>query len=63
MAMFFPVASALALLAAATPQVDPRFRVPMIPMLLLLAFLPSRGNGNPDVGGAAPGENVDQSAG
>jgi len=38
----FPLLCTLALLLAATPQTDPRFRVPMIPMLLLLAFVPTR---------------------
>jgi len=39
---FFAVACTLALLAAATPQTDPRFRVPMIPMLLFVALVPRR---------------------
>lgn len=41
-AVFFPVAVILALLATSLPQLDPRFRVPMIPMLLILAFLTGR---------------------
>jgi len=36
-AAFFPVACTLALLIATTPQIDPRFRVPMIPLIALLA--------------------------
>lgn len=38
----FPLLCIVALLLAATPQTDPRFRVPMIPMLLVLAFVPTR---------------------
>ena len=41
-AVYFPVACTLALLLAATPQVDPRFRVPMIPLLIAVALLPIR---------------------
>ncbi len=40
--VYFPLASTLALLLASTPQVDPRFRVPMIPLLLFVALLPRR---------------------
>ncbi len=43
---FFPIACTLTLLLATTPQLDPRFRVPMIPVLLVLAFLPVRGEGS-----------------
>ena len=39
-AAYFPLACTIALLLATTPQVDPRFRVPMIPFLLLVALLP-----------------------
>jgi hypothetical protein len=42
---FFPIACTLALLFATTPQLDPRFRVPMIPLLLVLALLPARMEG------------------
>jgi hypothetical protein len=37
-AVFFPLACTLALLLAATPQTDPRFRLPMIPLLVVLAM-------------------------
>jgi hypothetical protein len=37
---FFPLACTVALLLATTPQLDPRFRVPMVPLLLLTALLP-----------------------
>ncbi|MGD2110526.1 MAG: glycosyltransferase family 39 protein [Phycisphaerae bacterium] len=43
---YFPIACTLALLLATTPQLDPRFRVPMIPVLLLLALLPLRPGGS-----------------
>lgn len=39
-AAFMPLAATLALLVAAAPQIDPRFRVPMIPLLLVFALLP-----------------------
>ena len=39
-AVWFPIMVTLALLLAVTPQLDPRFRVPMIPLLLFLALLP-----------------------
>jgi hypothetical protein len=38
--VFFPLACLVALLLATTPQLDPRFRVPMIPLLLVIALLP-----------------------
>ncbi len=38
--IYFPLACTLALLLASTPQLDPRFRVPMIPLLLFVALLP-----------------------
>lgn len=38
--IYFPLAVTIALLLASTPQLDPRFRVPMIPMLLFVALLP-----------------------
>ena len=41
--IYFPLACTLALLVATTPQLDPRFRVPMIPFLALLAIFPPRG--------------------
>ncbi|RME38841.1 MAG: hypothetical protein D6788_06650 [Planctomycetota bacterium] len=44
-ATYFPLAVTIALLLASTPQLDPRFRVPMIPFLLSLAFLPAGGDG------------------
>lgn len=37
-----PAVVIVALLAATTPQLDPRFRVPMIPFLLFLALMPKR---------------------
>jgi hypothetical protein len=37
---YFPLACTLALLLATTPQSDPRFRVPMIPLLIVVALLP-----------------------
>jgi len=40
--IYFPLACTLALLLASTPQLDPRFRVPMIPLLLFVALLPRR---------------------
>ncbi len=40
-ALYFPLATTLALLLAATPQTDPRFRVAMIPMLLFVALCPA----------------------
>jgi hypothetical protein len=49
--VWFPLAGLAALLLAATPQVDPRFRVPMIPLLLVLAFLPRRGVGRVSTAG------------
>jgi len=39
-AAYFPLACTLALLLASTPQTDPRFRVPMIPLLIFVALLP-----------------------
>ncbi len=48
----FPLACAAALLLATTPQMDPRFRVPLIPLLLFLALLPAAA-GPPDQPGAA----------
>jgi hypothetical protein len=49
--VYFPAACTLALLLATTPQVDPRFRVPMIPLLLFLALLPRAGTGRRDENG------------
>ena len=37
---YFPLACTVALLVMTTPQIDPRFRVPMIPMLIVLALMP-----------------------
>ena len=37
---YFPLACTLALLLATTPQTDPRFRVPLIPLLIVVALLP-----------------------
>jgi len=38
--LFFPFITTLAMLLVAAPQIDPRFRVPMIPLLLFVALLP-----------------------
>lgn len=38
----FPLACCVALLLATTPQLDPRFRVPIIPLVLVIACLPDR---------------------
>jgi hypothetical protein len=40
----FPLAVLIALLAATTPQLDPRLRVPLIPLLALLAVWPRARN-------------------
>lgn len=40
-AAYFPTACVAALLLATTPQLDPRFRVPMIPLLVFIALMPS----------------------
>ena len=45
--MYFPLACAVALLVATTPQIDPRFRVPIIPLLLLVALLPESTSRSP----------------
>ncbi len=37
---YFPLALLVALALAVTPQIDPRFRVPMVPLLLVLALMP-----------------------
>lgn len=37
---YFPLAVGMALALVVTPQVDPRFRVPMIPLLIVLALMP-----------------------
>ncbi|MGB2987927.1 MAG: glycosyltransferase family 39 protein [Phycisphaerae bacterium] len=37
--LYFPLACTIALLLATTPQLDPRFRVPMVPLLLFTALL------------------------
>ncbi len=44
---FFPAACLLALLITTTPQIDPRFRVPMIPLLVFLVMLPRRPRSHP----------------
>ena len=41
---YFPLACTVALLVATSPQLDPRFRVPMIPFLLFVALLPASAN-------------------
>lgn len=41
-AMVFPLLVTFALLAATVPQLDPRFRVPLIPMLLVIAMHAAR---------------------
>jgi len=40
--LYLPLAITIALLLASTPQIDPRFRVPMIPLLVVVALLPRR---------------------
>lgn len=42
---FFALGTTVALLAATVPQLDPRFRVPMIPLLLIGAIVPTRRTG------------------
>ena len=37
--VFFPLVVTVALLLATTPQLDPRFRVPMVPLLLAIALM------------------------
>jgi hypothetical protein len=37
---FFPLAGIVCLLLTTVPQLDPRFRVPMLPFLLVLAMMP-----------------------
>jgi 4-amino-4-deoxy-L-arabinose transferase-like glycosyltransferase len=44
--IFFPLMCTVALLLASTPQIDPRFRVPMIPMLIFVALLSRRATAN-----------------
>jgi hypothetical protein len=39
--MYYPLMVILSLLLTTTPQIDPRFRVPMMPLLLFLALLPA----------------------
>ena len=41
-ALYFPFACVIALALTTTPQIDPRFRVPMIPLLAFLALFPVR---------------------
>lgn len=40
--MYFPIACVIALSLTTAPQIDPRFRVPLIPFLAFLALLPVR---------------------
>lgn len=40
--VYFPAACTAALLLMTTPQMDPRFRVPMIPFLIILALMSNR---------------------
>jgi hypothetical protein len=54
-AVLFPLACSVALLIATSPQLDPRFRVPLIPLLIFLALLPREAHPAPPTGiGAAP---------
>ncbi len=39
---YFPLVCSVALLLVASPQVDPRFRVALVPMLIFLALLPKK---------------------
>lgn len=41
--IYFPLSCTIALLLATTPQIDPRFHVPMIPLLVVVALLPKPG--------------------
>ena len=43
----FPLGCAVALLIATAPQIDPRFRVPLIPLLLVVALMPLANRGEP----------------
>lgn len=40
--LYFPAMATLAMLLATTPQIDPRFRVPMIPLLIAMALAPTK---------------------
>ncbi len=40
--LYFPVVCIIALALTTAPQIDPRFRAPLIPFLAFLAFLPAR---------------------
>jgi peptidoglycan/LPS O-acetylase OafA/YrhL len=52
---YFSVGVILALLAATVPQLDPRFRVPMVPLLLVLAFASGSRSLVGDAGEVTPG--------
>jgi len=41
-AISFPIVCTISLAVTTTPQIDPRFRVPMIPLLAFLALIPFR---------------------
>jgi hypothetical protein len=66
--LVFPILVLLSLAVATSPQVDPRFRVPLIPLLTVLAVLgPVRQTCSDDLGegesaGASPDESADESA-
>jgi len=47
MMFFFPAIVTVAMLLATTPQIDPRFRVPMIPLLIAMALAPAPAKGKP----------------
>jgi hypothetical protein len=57
---YFSVGVILALLAATVPQLDPRFRVPMVPLLLVLAFVPGFRSLIGEAGEVTPGPEAKQ---
>ena len=40
--VIFPLMASAAVLVTTAPQVDPRFRVPLVPFLVFVVFLPLR---------------------
>lgn len=60
-AVYYPLACTLALLLATTPQTDPRFRVPMIPLLIFVALLPVRRATREDRAGDRPASTTGES--
>lgn len=43
--IYFPLVCIIALALTTSPQIDPRFRVPLIPFLVFLAFVPAHSEG------------------